>query len=117
MQKKKHKAQCQLRKHRLTWGLSAKQLSKVLGIKSRSNYSRVENGKCPPPIGAAFACQVVFGVPVTEMFPDYYALIEDRVIGELAELHLALEKSTSPTAIRKQELCELALKRATPQSA
>ena len=112
MEKKTRIARCHLRKHRRLWGLTSKRLALLIGLKSASHLSRIEHGKRPPKIEVALACQVIFGVPPAEMFPHVYARVEDRVMRNIGQFHSALEQSTSPSGIRKRELCELALKRA-----
>ena len=112
MQKKTRIARSHLRKHRRLWGLTTKRLATLLGLRSRSHLSRIEHGKRPPKIEVAFACQVLFGVPPTEMFPHVYTRVEERVMRNIVQLHSALEQSTSLSAKRKRKLCELALKRA-----
>ena len=102
----------QLRKHRRLWGLSAKELSCLFGIKPSAQLSRIEHGKRPPSIEVAFACQVLFGVEPSTMFPHLYALAEDRIMRHIAERHLALADSITPSGIRKRELYEAALNRA-----
>ena len=75
--------------------------------------SRIEHGKRPPKVEVALACQVIFGIPPSAMFPHVYTRVEDRVMWNIYQLHSALEKTTSLSGLRKRELCELALKRAT----
>jgi transcriptional regulator with XRE-family HTH domain len=102
----------QLRRHRRLWGLSAKELSKLLGIKDPAQLSRIEHGKRPPKIEVALASQALFGVSPAEMFPHLYALAEERIMRHIAERHLALADSTTPSGMRKRELYETALNRA-----
>ena len=75
--------------------------------------SRIENGKRPPKVEVALACQVIFGIPPSKMFPHVYTLVEDKTMWNIYQLHSALEKTTSLSGLRKRELCEQALKRAT----
>ena len=50
------------------------------------------------------------------MFPHVYTLVEDTVMRNINQLHLALEKTTSPSGLRKRELCKQVPKRATPKT-
>ena len=111
MEKKKRNALCYLRTHRRVWGLSVRELAALIGIKSSSHMSRIEHGKRHPKIEVALACQVIFGVPPSEMFPHVFTVVEDRVMWNIYQLHSAKEKSTSLEDLRKRELCELALGR------
>ena len=113
MNKKKENVLCYLRTHRRTWGLTVKEMATLIGFKSASHMSRIEHGKRPPKAEVALACQVIFGIPPSEMFPHVYTVVEDRVMWNLYQLHLAMENSTSLSGLRKRELCELALQRAT----
>ncbi len=113
MKTKKRSVLCYLRTHRHVWGLTQPELAKLLGLKSPSHMSRIEHSKRAPRIEVALACQVIFGIPPSAMFPHAYTLVEDRVMWNISQLHLALENTNSLSGLRKRELCELALKRAT----
>ncbi len=103
---------CYLRTHRRVWGLTVQELASLIGFRSASHMSRIEHGKRPPKVEVALACQVIFGIPPSVMFPHVYTLVEDKVMWNIYQLHSALEKTTSLSELRKRELCELALKRA-----
>ena len=111
--KKENNNVCYLRSHRLVWGLTVKELASLIGLQSASHMSRIEHSKRAPRVEVALACQVIFGIPPSAMFPHVYTLVEDRVMWNIYQLHSALEKTTSLSGLRKRELCELALKRAT----
>lgn len=113
MKKEKTNALCYLRTHRRVWGLTVKDLASLIGLKSVSHMSRIEHSKRAPRIEVALACQVIFGIPPSAMFPHVYTLVEDRVMWNIGQLHSALEKTTSLSGLRKRELCQLALDRAT----
>lgn len=61
---------------------------------------------------AAFACQVIFGVPADAMFPHVHCLIEEKTMRNIYKEHHRLENTTSPLGLRKQQLYSLALARA-----
>jgi transcriptional regulator with XRE-family HTH domain len=113
MKKEKTNVLCYLRTHRRVWGLTVKELASLIGLRSASHMSRIEHGKRSPKVEVALACQVIFGIPPSAMFPHVYTLVEDRIMWNICQLHSALEKTTSLSGLRKRELCELALKRAT----
>ena len=117
MKKDKANALCYLRTHRRVWGLTVKELAALIGLQSASHMSRIEHSKRAPKIEVALACQVIFGIPPSAMFPHVYTLVEDKVMWNIYELHAKLEKTTSLSGLRKRELCELALKRATGKPA
>ena len=103
---------CYLRTHRRVWGLTQQELASLLGFKSREHMSRIENGKRAPTIESALACQVIFGIPPSAMFPHAYDLVEERIIRDIYRQHLALWDTTRPSELRKRELFKLALDRA-----
>jgi len=111
MKKKEVLVPCYLRTHRLAWGLTVTELASLIGLRSRSHMSRIEHSKRAPKVEVALACQVIFGLPPSAMFPHVFSQVEDRVMWNIYQLHLALENTTSLAGIRKRELCELALKR------
>ena len=113
MKNEKSNVPCYLRSHRLVWGLTVKEMASLIGFRSPSHMSRIEHSKRAPRVEVALACQVIFGIPPSAMFPHVYTLVEDRVMWNIYQLHSALEKTTSLSGLRKRELCELALKRAT----
>ena len=103
---------CYLRTHRRVWGLTQRELASLMGFESAAHVSRIENGKRAPTVESALACQVLFGIPPAAMFPHAYETVEERVIRDVYERHLALADTTSPSEIRKRELYALALQRA-----
>jgi transcriptional regulator with XRE-family HTH domain len=103
---------CYLRTHRRVWGLTQQELASLLGFESAAHVSRIENGKRAPTVESALACQVIFGIPPSAMFPHAYDVVEERVVGEVYRRHEALADTTSPSDLRKRELFSLALERA-----
>lgn len=111
MKKKSNAPLCYLRTHRRNWGLTQKELASLIGTTS-GQISRYERGKRPPKFEVALACQAIFGVPPSTMFPDTYALVEEEVVRNTYRMDLALENTTSTLGLRKRELFSLALQRA-----
>lgn len=103
---------CYLRTHRRVWGLTQQELASLMGFGSAAHVSRIENGKRAPTVESALACQVLFGIPPSAMFPHAYESVEERVIRDVFERHLALGDTSKPSELRKRELFELALQRA-----
>lgn len=112
MKKIKKHVLCYLRTHRRLWGLTQKELAALIGTVSSAQISRLEQSKRAPRIECALACQVIFGIPPSAMFPDAYASIEDRVMRNIYRKDLAHKNTTSCSGLRKRELFALALKRA-----
>ncbi len=105
-------ALCYLRTHRRVWGLTQRELATLLGLKSTTHISRIENGKRAPSVESALACQVIFGIPPSAMFPRLYTLVEEKAMRNVYQMHLALSHTTSLSDLRKRELLSIALKRA-----
>lgn len=103
---------CYLRMHRRVWGLTQRELAALMGFESPGHLSRIENGKRAPSVESALACQVLFGIPPSDMFPQAYDRVEERVIRDVYLRHEALSDTTSPAELRKRELFSLALERA-----
>lgn len=112
MQNKRTGPLCYLRTHRRKWGLSQKDLARLIGTIGCAQLSRYENSKRAPRIEVALACQVIFGVIPSIMFLDTYASVEEEVMRNMARMDEALENTTSLTGLRKRELFSLALGRA-----
>jgi transcriptional regulator with XRE-family HTH domain len=102
--------------HRRNWGLTQKELAGLVGTVSSVQISRYENSKRAPKIEVALACQSIFGVPPSIMFPDAYALVEEEVMRNMYQMDQALSNTTSLSGFRKRELFALALKRAVRPS-
>jgi|ERR1700693_1829145 len=111
MAHKERKVLCYLRTHRRVWGLTQRELASLMGFESAAHMSRIENGKRAPTVESALACEVIFGISPSAMFPHAYGLVEERVIRDIYRLHLALRDTTIPSELRKRELFSLALDR------
>lgn len=112
MHKKKDSSRCYLRTLRRNWGLTQKELASIIGTIRPMQVSNYENSKRAPKIEVALACQVIFGVPPSTMFPDAYALAEEEVMRNMYRMDQALQNTISLPDLRKRELFALALRRA-----
>jgi transcriptional regulator with XRE-family HTH domain len=101
-----------LRTYRRNWGLTQEELAELIGTVSAKQISHFENGKRDFGIEVALACQVIFGIPPSAMFPHAYTLVEEEVMRNMKRLDLALLNTTSPIGLRKRELYSMALQRA-----
>ena len=116
MQKKKSNVLCYLRTHRRVWGLTQLELASLIGLRSTAHISRIEHGKRAPKVEVALACQVIFGIPPSVMFPHVHTFVEEKVMRNIYRLDLALSNTTNLSGLRKRELCALVLKRAISKS-
>lgn len=101
-----------LRTHRRKWALTQKELAFLLGHKSSTHVSRLEQGTRIPNKDVVLACEVLFGLTPRSFFPKLYTDIEEAVLARAATLYKRLDKETSHTAMRKKEFLSAALKRA-----
>jgi transcriptional regulator with XRE-family HTH domain len=102
-----------LRTQRRSWGLTQKELSRLLGIGSCSHLSRLENGWRPPNLRIAIASYVIFGVNLRKMFPKFWDETEQRVMRRMYLFYQVAQHGTTSRAKRKRDLAEHALRRAT----
>ncbi|OIQ90053.1 hypothetical protein GALL_280520 [mine drainage metagenome] len=116
MKKENRNVLCYLRTHRRVWGLTQPELASLLGLRSASHLSRIEQGKYAPKVEVALACQVIFGIPPSAMFPHVYTLVEEEVVRTVYDYHLALGNTKTLSGLRKRQLCEVVLKRAVTKT-
>jgi len=67
-----------LKAHRKLSGLSQTEIAYLLSADSPQTISRLERGNQTPDLPAAFAFEVIFDVPVHELFEGTYADVEMR---------------------------------------
>lgn len=75
-----HKLQNYIRTHRKRSGLSQAELVYLLRLKSLSTVSRVEHFRRIPSLEVALAYEVIFRIPVRELFPGLFEQIERNAI-------------------------------------
>ena len=104
-------APCALRAFRRMWGLSQRELARLLGFESSAEVSRIEHGKRTPLLETALACSTLFGVSLRELFPDLAAQTEEKLSGSITRLRRSSPHSITPLETRKRELFDAALER------
>jgi transcriptional regulator with XRE-family HTH domain len=93
-------------------GLRQKDLARLLGTVTASQVSRHERSVSPPSIFVALGYQVVFGRPVSEIFPGLYHAIEEAVESRLTDYEREIGdselrgKAALPIAIQTEWLNE-----------
>ncbi len=105
-----------MRTHRKRWGLTQKELARLVGAKSGTQVSRYERLLRKPKLHIALACQVIFGELPHEVFPKLFESVEEAVMERAYTLCRELEKSKSKAAKRKLELLNDMLRRAVDRS-
>ena len=84
-----------LRSHRLKSGMSQRELADLIGLIADHQVSNHERSSAIPSLLAALSYQVVFRMPVEELFPGLYETIRLAVEERLTEMENALQDSTA----------------------
>lgn len=106
------KVACYVRTHRLKSGLRQKDLIRLLPDAGRNRVSTTERAHHPPNADELFAYEVLFGVGGRDLFPRYFAKIEEMVMERAYTLHNALEGTKHPKALKRKRFLETVLARA-----
>lgn len=81
---------CLLRKYRKSANLSQRELAYLVGLRSQGVMSEIEAGLKNPSLDAEVACELLFGLPFRELYPDLYAKAERNVLANARDLHTRL---------------------------
>jgi DNA-binding XRE family transcriptional regulator len=100
-----------LRSYRLRWGLSQGELAYLLGWSRSEVISRIEMKQRAPSLKLVIACFVLFGVPVTELFPDLSSGIEAEVIARVWEFYEKIQGDPTKRTKKQIELLEGVIER------
>ena len=82
-------------------GLNQRVLARLAGSPSASQISRHERSISPPSLQIAFAYEVIFRRPASEIFPGLFYAVETSVEQCLAELETTLGNSEANGAAAK----------------
>lgn len=101
-----------LRTYRRRGLLTQAELAFLIGYNTESIISRLERSERTITLAVAFACQTIFGVEPTELFPTALESAEKSVLARIRQLHDRLMQS-NPTqkTLAKLELLQNALDR------
>lgn len=83
-----------LRTHRRSSGLSQHEVARLLGYKSAGEISRHERATTLPSLRVAVAYQIIFRVPIAELFPELHKETERTIDRRLMTLENELQDST-----------------------
>ena len=100
-----------LRTQRKRWALSQTQLSLLLGY--QGCVGKYEANTRLPSLRTALACEVIFGVPVGQIYAGIYSDVEEEVMRRAYALYETVENRTDPAGKRKCQLLREMLARAT----
>jgi DNA-binding XRE family transcriptional regulator len=101
-----------LRLHRRSWHLTQEELAFLFGYHDQSIVARLEQEERAITLAVAHACEVLFGLKPSEIFPTLFHNIEEDVVARMHELRDRLLAST-PTqkTLAKLKLLEEGLRR------
>jgi len=68
-----------LRSYRKTFGLSQKEVARLLGSRQGSNVCRYERFRSVPSLQTAIAYEIIFKASLSDLLPDLYAEVRDQV--------------------------------------
>ena len=97
---------------RKRWKLSKAELAQLLGYRHQSAVHRAEKDIRPATIKFALGCEIVFGKAARELFPTFFADIEDAIMRRAAKFDEKLRGSRAKSAARKRDLLQSMAERA-----
>lgn len=80
-----------LRAHRQRCGLTQRHLGILVGYGHGYAVSKHEHSKSEPPLIVALAYEIIFDVPVGQLFTGFRAAVKESVARNLADLRTDLE--------------------------
>jgi len=84
-----------LRLHRRKSGLSQRELAQIVGSLTEIPVSRHERSFTIPALLVALGYEVIFQVPISEIFPGLYQTVEAGIEERLAIMEDELQESTA----------------------
>jgi transcriptional regulator with XRE-family HTH domain len=100
-----------LRTHRRRWQLTQAELGFLFGYE-QSTIARLEGDEHALTLDVAYACELIFGVESTDIFPSLFERVEERVAHRVRKLMEQLsEAEAANLASPKLELLRGALGR------
>lgn len=95
-----------VRAFRQKHGLTARELTFLLGHRSHTVLAKVEAGERLPSLRTAFCLQVIFRRTPHRVLPALYEAAEDDVMRRVATLLGRLERKTDIRSVAKREYLE-----------
>jgi transcriptional regulator with XRE-family HTH domain len=84
-----------LRSRRRKSGLSQRELAQILGYITADPVSQHERSVKIPALLIALSYEVVYRMPISELFPGIYRTVEARIEEQLADLEEELQQSSA----------------------
>lgn len=99
--------------HRKRSGFSQDEIAFLLSCRSGATMSRYEHFRQTPNLETALACQVIFQVPIHELFAGVFDEVEEKAMERIRLLADKLHSSDppSPKHRRRRSLAEATLQR------
>ena len=88
---------CRLRKYRKSAHVSQRELAFLVGMRSQGVLSEIESGIKRPGTSTAISCELVFGVPMREVFPGLHTQVERDVLANARRLYAGLMEAGNRT--------------------
>ncbi len=84
-----------LRSHRRKSGLSQRELAHIVGYITQAPVSEHERSVAIPALLIALSYEIVFRVPISELFPALYRTVETNVEEQLTSIEMELQESSA----------------------
>jgi transcriptional regulator with XRE-family HTH domain len=88
-----HRLENYLRTYRKQAGLSQREVAFLMGCEDGAQISRYEKRHRLPPLETALACEIIFGVPMSELFAGVRQSVEEKIEKRRLELRSRLQAS------------------------
>ena len=106
-----------LRVSRRRSGLTQQELAEILGLISEWQISEHERSVGVPLFLTAVSYEIVFNVPISELFPGIYETVQTNIDSRLAELEARLHESSAKgraAALVARKIEWLTMRRSSP---
>lgn len=96
-----------LRIHRRKFGLSQRELGRLIGYRNEFPVSRHERNLSVPPLLVALAYEIVFQVPVAAIFAGFQTTVAAMVATNLEEFTNRLQSTSTNRRVSKETMLKL----------
>ena len=101
-----HRIKSYLRMFRRRIGFTQNELAFLLGSKSRTSISRIEQSNRKPSLETLVLAQFIFDVPSLELFPTFILGLQDAALKRVNELYEELQGEPSKATRVKLDFLE-----------
>lgn len=100
-----------VRQKRKSWALRQVELARLLGI-AESVLCRIERGLREPEFEVAVGLEIIFGEPISALFPGAFDIAEEAVMRRAVTLDRSIGGKNDESSRRKRELLSVMATRA-----